>query len=295
MALDDRERQQDFNCKRSGWTWQFYKSRNWAVLWDEFLTANRNNGHLKHRTAWQFCREKTKSQKECELMFEMIGPRPILEPGQRLRAPWLGDWQRLRANTFSNLSDPALLLSVKRAIKERANQLDALRALAPLSVRWMQRAERLAGKVQEAFAGEPFSQKWPPDHPKNIKRCRLYISLLKEAYHLHIKACEAWMRAHGINPDDPSQWAMTTQTDVPVKAMAPGYQVAACVPSKPILLQRVTPGPIQPAHDTMARRKEHDRLASKFALSEQKPEMEDRTQRRKPHTVQGPIQQDSEG
>src|SRR5206468_4333228 len=150
-------------------------------------------------------------------MFEMIGPRPILEPSQRLRAPWLGDWQKLRANTFSNLSDPALLLSVKRAIKERANQLDALRALAPLSVRWMQRAERLAGKVQEAFAGEPFSQRWAPDHPKNIKRCRLYISLLKEAYNLHIKACEAWMQSHGMSPDDTSQWAtMAMRTDVPV-------------------------------------------------------------------------------
>ena len=190
MALDDGERQQDFNCKRSGWTWHFYKSRNWAVLWDEFLTANRNNGHQKYKTAWQFCREKTKGQKERELMFEMIGPRPILEPSQRLRAPWLGDWQKLRANTFSNLSDPALLLSVKRVIKERANQLDALRALAPLSVRWMQRAERLAAKVVEAFAGDPFSPRWPPDHPKNIKRCRLYISLLTEAYNLHIGGIE---------------------------------------------------------------------------------------------------------
>src|SRR5439155_24616446 len=100
------ERQQDFNCKRSGWTWEFYKNKNWAVLWDEFLTANRNNGHLQHKTAWQFCREQTTVRKDRVLMFEMIGPKPILEPGQRLRGPWLGDWQRLRANTFSNLSDP---------------------------------------------------------------------------------------------------------------------------------------------------------------------------------------------
>ena len=131
---------------------------------------------------------------------------------------------------------------LKRAIKERTDQLEALQALAPLALRWMQRSERLAGKVDEAFAREPFSRQWPAGDPRNIRRFRTYVSFLTEAFNLHVKACEAWMRAFGINPDDPAQWAEIEAQATAGSAVVPaGYRIAAYKPSgRTILLTRET-------------------------------------------------------
>lgn len=213
---DDPEEgpQQDFDCLRSGWTWRFYKAFDWRELWDEFCTATLPDGRLTYRTAWMFCKAKTKVRRERHLMYEIIGPKPILEKGQKLRAPWLGDWHKRRKNTFWSDEDPTKFLAVKRAMKERASKLEAMQAIGPLTLKWMQRIEALAEKVDAAFAGNPLDPKYPPTHPKNINRIKFYMQWMQDVFRMNKRAWQAWLISNGVGPT-----AIESYTEM---AMQPG-------------------------------------------------------------------------
>jgi hypothetical protein len=108
--------------------------------------------------------------------------------------------------------------------------------------KWIQRAERLAEKVEEAFAGEPFSRKWRAEDPRNVKRFNLYIKLLMKAFDLEVKAIRFWMQTQRIDPCNPSQWGSQTDEQAGATPVPAGYKVVGFTPTQ-TLLQReeVTP------------------------------------------------------
>lgn len=202
---------QDFKRSwgKNGKAFDFYKLVRWDEWWDEFATATLSNGRLKYKTAWSFAKAKGgKSTQKRELIYEMIGPSPE-NPKDKWRVPWLGDWQKRRANCFWALDDPAKVNGIKRALKERQDALDAALAIAPLSVQQLQRWVRLTEKIDEAFNGEPFLKQYSANHPQNVARFRAYMSMQKAAARQLEAASRLWLMAHGLNPSEPDKWLAT--------------------------------------------------------------------------------------
>ena len=202
----------DQNFKRSenknGKAMDFYKSVRWDEWWDEFCTATLPNGRLKYKTAWSFAKAKVKKESQRQLIYEMIGPAPET-PKEHWRVPWLGDWQKRRANGFWALDDPAKVAGIKKALKERQDALEAALAIAPLSVQQIQRWIRLTEKIDEAFNGEPFLKEFSANHPKNEARFKAYMQMHTAAARQLRAASEMYLSLHGLNPSEPDKWLAT--------------------------------------------------------------------------------------
>jgi hypothetical protein len=125
--------------------------------------------------------------------------------------------------------------SAKSTIEKGAHEHER-EALADLAFRWIQRAVRLAGKIDEAFAGEPFSREWPAHHPKNVKRFNLYVKLLMKAFDLEVMASNFWVQLHDADTQKPVRG---DASEVP-----PGYRVVAYAPGQ-TLWQREEVAPEQ--------------------------------------------------
>lgn len=218
IADDSEDLQQDFKCLHAGWTWNFYKKFDWRLLWDEFCTETLPDGRLKYRTAWAFCKAKTRVTRERELMYEIIGPKPLLEKGEILRAPWLGDWKKRRQNTFWSDEDPTKFAAIKRAFKERANKLEAMKAIGPMTIKWMERISGLADKLDESFGGSPINAKYPPDHPKNVNRMQFYLQWMQAIFLMEKKAWNAWLVSNGISPSSLATYAEMAANGQPIPA-----------------------------------------------------------------------------
>lgn len=199
---------------------KFWKSKPWDEWWDEFNEKIDKQGRPVYRTVGQFVRAKAKNQYERDLMLEMIGPEPPEE--KSLRAPWLGDWQLRRANGFKAYDDEKYE-SIKQALHERVDALEAAKAVAPLTVPFMKRWNRLADKVDEIFGGQPFNVELGPTHPENIKRFKAYVEMHREVERGAMRMWNKWMKAHGMDPNphmDAQQW-------VTMAALAAGKAGAA--------------------------------------------------------------------
>jgi hypothetical protein len=162
------------------------------------LAATLANGALKYRTAWAFCKAKGKNNWERELILEIIGSKPDAVHGRnrnKRRAPWLGDWQKRRANGFWAFDDEAKMRSINQMIKERTNAQEAARALAPLTAKQIARWGRLAEKIDEALAGEPFLRNEALTSPRNRLRFKIYVRMHKQVFEQEIIAWECWMTA----------------------------------------------------------------------------------------------------
>lgn len=191
----------------NGKAYKWYASKSWDEWWDEFNTATDKTGDLKYRTAWHFCKVKTKNQWERDLLWEMIGPPPTEDERKRLRAPYLGDWQTRRENGFWAIA-PGKIESIKATIKERQDQIAKAESVAPLTIPHMQRWHRLSLQIDKAFGGNPYDPNYSPLHKKNRIRVREYIKLHKAAVQVERQLWETWMRIHGLNPNDANAWAI---------------------------------------------------------------------------------------
>ena len=118
------------------------------------------------------------------------------------------------------------------------------RAIEKQIFKYMLRATRLGDKIDEAFEGDPFDGRLPPDHRKNIRRFRMYVAMQREAFALFELAYEMYSRVSGVGPDE---WleeeigarqsaAQESGGDIP-----PGYHVAGYAPNQ-VLVQRDQPG-----------------------------------------------------
>jgi hypothetical protein len=184
-ALRSGDKKPDFKYNRNTdrWEYKFYRQRDWNALYEEFCTARNRRGHLKYESSHGFVVAKVgKGTREYYLMLEMIGPKPQLRRGKLLRAPWLGNWEILRSDSYSSISNPQKLFLLRRAIKEREDKMQGVRATAPLLHDWIRTFHHLKEKVEAAYQGEPFSDRYRPDDPRNKNRFEMYLEMLKQVF-----------------------------------------------------------------------------------------------------------------
>lgn len=183
--------------KDSNKAYQWYKHQPWDEWWDEFNTAIDEHARPRYRTAWQFCCAKTEDPWQRRLLWEMIGPdRPA---AKALRAPWLGDWQKRRANGYWAL-EPDKVRTIQAALKERQDAIESARALAPLVAMRLQRWHRLQELIDTAFGGQPYLENLPVNNDQNRERIREYIRLQRTIDKQIDQLCKVWWQTHGMPP-----------------------------------------------------------------------------------------------
>lgn len=184
----------------------------WAEWWDDFNSSvDPKTGKTKYRTAYQFAQAKANGAEQRKWIMEMIGPRPDLDDTglKKLRLPWLGDWEKVRANGFWAFEDPSKTKAIAQAVKERQDQKLAVLALAPLCYQQISRAVRAHQKVDEIFGGQLYMDSLSPTDPKNLRRMKAYVN----AHSLVDKKLLApWLQRyfeiHGFDPNWAGhQWA----------------------------------------------------------------------------------------
>lgn len=184
----------------------FLRGINWDDWWQEFITDRRPDGSFVFRTAYQFARAKSQTDYELRLIYGTIGPKPVtvegtegevgklLKGGARLKIPHLGDWQALRAKTYSA---HAGVDAMRRAIADRLDPLEASRAAAmfvlDLLANWMNYDDQ----IDVAFEGMAMLEGDQPLKQQNRADC--FFKLKRRTHEMMMKLLTAYLACHGIN------------------------------------------------------------------------------------------------
>lgn len=227
----------------SGRTWNYYKSIDWPQWWDEFNGAvipkkEKGAGRRKYKSVWHFICTKTKVRWQQQALWLMIGPDPKPKPGERLRCPYLGDWDKRRRNGFYVFEDPAKIVAVVRAIQERRTGLDATQALAPMIARRLAYWYKIQGMLTEAFAGKLLDDEVSPMQAQT--RINLFLKWQGRVETIISKLEDQWARIHGVNPMDPTQQYLDMALmsgKVGAAAALTGAVAAGHIPGRPKLVQ----------------------------------------------------------
>jgi len=115
-------------------------------------------------------------------------------------------------------------------------------------------------------------------------RKQRYLTQMTEAFDLYVKACSAWAQAHGVAPEDASQWVMrASRTEQAGAAAAPAsYNVAGFTPTQTIL---ELPEEVTPEHTQIAKQMVAKRVA-RNAAEHRKPQLRRMTQSQRTRNVQ---------
>jgi hypothetical protein len=184
---------------------RFFASVPWGQWWGEFLDVTQD-GKSRYPTTWSFAKVKGKSDSERKLIFEMIGPEPELAPGEKLRAPRLGDWESRRAKGVWDHADPATRRKIERALKERFESVDRVRRAAALvTIQEISRWEKASEQIDLAFAGKPLLPNEPPDSPRNRARSQAYFQMHMQASQNIGRALIGFISLCGSEPAD-EEW-----------------------------------------------------------------------------------------
>jgi|SRR5580765_3281981 len=176
--------------------------------WNEFNTAL-DKGKQKYRSVLQFAIAKTKNKLERQLIVEMIGTGPV---GKKvIRVPYLGDWKLRRSQNFVVPQLPYQLKTLARSIKDKLQNVEAVRSIAPYIVQKQMQFEKMDQELDEAFCGQTFDPEYPPTHYKNTARWEAYFKMKKAILTMHMKLWHEWMLVHGLHPDNPAQMVQWNQ------------------------------------------------------------------------------------
>jgi hypothetical protein len=85
---------------------------------------------------------------------------------------------------------------------DRQVGFEKLRVVRIQLLRWFARLERLAEKIDEAFAGQPFLSTIAPDAPANSRRFNAYLKEHEQVTKLLCRAVELWMLTYGMKRED---------------------------------------------------------------------------------------------
>jgi len=172
----------------------FHRAQDWTALWEDFYLSIDQSGRHRYRTIKQFAGAIGKNEAQKKFLRWYLGPAlpdeaniadekyPKVTPLDWMDKRETGGWY-----TEKNLVE---------AGKEVRNKFDALASLKEsggLPLRFMQRIEKLAQKLDQAFLGELFVP--GRTEAENIARTEGYFRLLDrllkmegEAFHLYAKS-----------------------------------------------------------------------------------------------------------
>jgi hypothetical protein len=191
--------EQLLNLKYRGRAYAFYLRQPWDKWWEEFCASTMPSGALRYPTTWSFAKAKANGIQEQRWIQGVIGPKPDLEDGRkRPPIPWLGDWQQRRQMGFWFGTEKAEALA--KVLKDRADGLEAARAVAGISAGWLRRAEGLANQADNYFGGQILIPNLSVK--QNRQRADLYLRVLKELFQMASKATSNFLACHGIHQDD---------------------------------------------------------------------------------------------
>lgn len=228
----------------SGRMWAYLKTINWPEWWDEFNSAlipkgERGAGRRKYKSAWHFVTKKTRVQWQRQVLWKMIGPAPQPKPGEKLSAPYLGDWDKRRANGFYAFDDPAKVVAIERAIEDRQMGLEATRALAPMIARRLAYWYRVQQLLTDVFAGRLLDDEQRPEGTgKN--RIDLFLKWQGRVEDILARLEDQWARVHGVNPLDPAQQYLDMAAlggRIGAAAALTGVAATGAIPGRPTLIQ----------------------------------------------------------
>lgn len=176
--------------------------------WDEFNSDTDKSGKPKYKNIRNFISTRTKNKEERHFLYLMIGPRPLDEEntnsGKNI-VPWLGDWYLRRKNGYWLEDNKLQVKQLSKAIKDNLNSSETVKASAPFLIQELMRINRLMGKLDELFGGNPFLMDENPSSKGNLIRFGTYTKMFNELFKAKKLIIHEVMRVMGINPHDPGQ------------------------------------------------------------------------------------------
>ncbi len=168
-----------------------YRRTPWQAWWEEFVTALNEWGHIRYLNITQFIKAKAQSPEDQALLVAMIGTAvdEALERKARKRGLGaIGNWEARRYKTWNS---SILMRELFREMKEGevAHMVTKLR-VAVLSA--IDRAGRLAKRIDSQYLGQPFLPQLAPTAPRNRVRVRQYLRDCAMAFRLLREGIDAW-------------------------------------------------------------------------------------------------------
>jgi hypothetical protein len=107
---------------------------------------------------------------------------------------------------------------LKEAIEQHQVGLDGLQAARFHLLKSFGRIERLAEKIDEAFAGQPFLPDLAPNDPANTRRFNAYLGRHTQVMKLFTRTLDLWMLTCGMKRED--NWVPLLILDMQLRAAA---------------------------------------------------------------------------
>lgn len=184
---------------------QYYKSLNWAELWDDFCFSIHPNGALKYKTAWSFAKAIGKTNKEASVIYQAIGPEATPGPHKVTPVPWQGDWHARREKGFWFDPEGDKLEVLKDAIKLKADSLDVLKQFTVVPAKLLAMYQEAAKKVIEHYSHQPLIEGLSED--ENYKRATHMLRLLERCQAGISGSIDDLAKCLGLHPGAPDKWA----------------------------------------------------------------------------------------
>lgn len=218
---------------------KYFRSVDWHVLWEEFLTSRQKDGRLTYLTAYAFARKKAHNDWQLRILYRAIGPKPV-DFRQMMRqdkyrgnqVPWLGDWQQLRAKAY--FYDNASVDKMKEVITERLDGLEAGRGAATLVLDLIEKWTSYDVRIDEVFESSPVVAGLGVDAQQ--RRARFFYGLKERNLKALLGLIDKYLACHGIATDglnDLGQLVMAVSQSSAKSALAAAATGAALAGSQP--------------------------------------------------------------
>jgi hypothetical protein len=170
-----------------------YHRVSWPDWWLEFVTTLNRYGAVQYINADQFVKAKAKTPSDAALLIAMIGPgvdEGLETRARKLGLGFVGNWQARRQTVWNS---SVLLRELLRELKQ-GEVSEFLQRLRSSVSKGLARADRLAHRIDSAYAGQPYLPQLAPTAPRNRVRVRHYMWDLRIAQQLLNRAIDAWMK-----------------------------------------------------------------------------------------------------
>jgi hypothetical protein len=178
----------------------FFRSTDWAGLWEEWFLSILPNGRYRYYTIKAFAAEKAESLEQYRFLKWYLGPDTEEPPAWKgIHAKPQGWVEKRRTGGWFA---PENLQKFEVEIRRRVNALDALREAGSITLHSLVRAEQMAQQIDRAFHGQMFAD--GQEFKANLQRAQSYIRLQERVQNLKANAQEMYAKSHGVNFDDMS-------------------------------------------------------------------------------------------
>jgi hypothetical protein len=227
----------------------FMRTIDWTLAWDEFCNRRKANGALHYSSIALFCKDKAKDKWEERIFWRAMGPEPIVpkelkehmeEYGSRAQSksskvklhkmlivPWLGDWEKKRANGFFS-NEGVTQQALEKVLTEREGAVEAAKMIGRVTAGFMQKFQGLLEHLDNFFGGQVINPEL--SMATNERRMDFYYHNLKRIFNMTTEASELYLRCNGLHNDDLTQWANLAAMSATAGAMV-GLQAGQAQPA----------------------------------------------------------------